>query len=155
MYEFCADRADETDVNAEATLTAGEAERGSDDDVEREWPCDWVLGSQCSNERPCKDVFESTRNVLRVCIRFSGVNCCWKRLDSTKLFGVWERDADVGGIRYIDDEWFSSSRWFPLLDKSNGFSCPIRALRRVRAPRVGPELLSTCVDKSMGNALLV
>ena len=106
MYEFCADRADETDVNAEATLTAGEAERGSDDDVEREWPCDWVLGSQCSNERPCKDVFESTRNVLRVCIRFSGVNCCWKRLDSTKLFGVWERDADVGGIRYIDDEWF-------------------------------------------------
>src|ERR1700732_1611962 len=95
ICEFCADCAEETEVNADATLTAGEADRGSDDDVERE--CEWVLGSQWLNGRPCKDRFESTRNVLCGYIMFCGVDCCcWKRLDSTKLFGVWERVADVG-----------------------------------------------------------
>lgn len=101
---FCADCADETEVSADATLTAGEADRRSEEDVEREWVWDWVVGSQCSNGCPCKDAFESMPNALRVYIGFNGVDCCWKRLDSTKLLGVRERDADVGGIRCIDGE---------------------------------------------------
>jgi len=104
MWEFGAERADETEVSADATLTAGDADRISDDDVEREWLWDWVLGSQNSKDCPCRDVVESMRNVLRVCVGFSGVDCCWKRLDSPKPFGVWGRDAAVGGIKYMDGE---------------------------------------------------
>jgi len=104
MWELGAERAEETEVNADATLTAGDADRISDDDVEREWLWDWVLGSQFSKDCPCRDVAESMQNVLRVCVGCCGTDCCRKRLDSPKLFGMRGRAVDMGGIKYTDGE---------------------------------------------------